>query len=256
VPQVASKQAAVPQIQLAATDGPGALLGAFLRNQLENCSQICPFMVQGLFTVPIAGVQAPFVFVDAVATQPLLQAIGTAAASVSQPANDAAEGIINNDLDEVLPPLRTPTLPAGATTPVQRAAVKTIEIASANAFHAGELALLGIVQAANAATTTLSRTGSLAAAASATNASINQTVTAARGAINTAVNGDGPVASPSPTSRRSSPSPAPHNARQQTSRTTATNTSVKHNRITKPLHVTGEKTAAGAAGRPGSNAGK
>jgi hypothetical protein len=189
VPQVPAKQAAVPQIQLAAADGPGALLGAFLRNQLENCSQICPFSAQGLFTVPIAGAQAPFVFVDAVATQPLLHAVGTAAASVTQPANDAAEGIINNDLDKVLPraqralevavveainvaqtavtrpnqtvqalntardrfltalnqPLGTPTLPTGATTPLQGAAVKTIEIASAIAFQAGELALLGIV---------------------------------------------------------------------------------------------------------------
>ena len=216
VPEISPKPTVSQEVRLAASPAPGALVGAFLRNQLENCSVICPFIVQGATTVPVAAAAAPLVFVNALTTQPLLQAIGTAAASVTQPAQDAAEGIITNDLNLVLPraqralevavveaftigstaltrpgqlprtvdtarnrfltalnqPLGVPTLPSGATTPLQVAAVRAIEIGSAVAFQAGELLLLGAVRAANTAATTLSRTGSVPATIAATGASV------------------------------------------------------------------------------------
>lgn len=92
------------QVQLTASPPLGALPLAFLRNQVLYCSVICPFVVQGAITVPLAAVQTPATFLDALAaTGSLPRAIGTAAASVTGAANDAAEGIILNDVNRVVP---------------------------------------------------------------------------------------------------------------------------------------------------------
>lgn len=92
------------EVQLTASPPPGAIPLAFLRNQALYCSVICPFVVQGVITVPLAAVQTPATFLDALAaTGSLPRAIGTAAASVTGAANDAAEGIILNDVNRVVP---------------------------------------------------------------------------------------------------------------------------------------------------------
>ena len=277
VPEISPKPTVSQEVRLAASPAPGALVGAFLRNQLENCSVICPFIVQGATTVPVAAAAAPLVFVNALTTQPLLQAIGTAAASVTQPAQDAAEGIITNDLNLVLPraqralevavveaftigstaltrpgqlprtvdtarnrfltalnqPLGVPTLPSGATTPLQVAAVRAIEIGSAVAFQAGELLLLGAVRAANTAATTLSRTGSVPATIAATGASVASTVTAATTAIRTAVTTPAPAASPAP-KRPSVATQGGLRSFNVAGSELSSSATAKHNRITKP----------------------
>jgi len=92
-------------VQLTAA-GPllGAIPLAFIRNQIQYCSLICPFAVQLATTVPIAAAQTPVTFVDALAsTRSPLKAIGIAAASVTGSANAAITPLINNDVFLVVP---------------------------------------------------------------------------------------------------------------------------------------------------------
>lgn len=42
---------------------PGALVAQFLANQVQNCSLICPFVVQGAVQVPTAALLTPGAFV-------------------------------------------------------------------------------------------------------------------------------------------------------------------------------------------------
>jgi hypothetical protein len=181
-----------PNIELAAAP-IGAIPLAFLRNQLTFCSLICPFIVQGAVTVPIGVAEAPAVFLQTLLqSSNLAGALGAAASAVTVPADAAAEGIIGNDLNLVLPkaqntlevavvqaldvlsgqttpgaardtilqalnqPPGMPTIPVGAHGLLQVATVEAINVASAVAFQAGETLLLGVVQSANAAATTLS----------------------------------------------------------------------------------------------------
>jgi len=93
-------------VRLAAAAGPplGALIGQFLDNQAENCSLICPFIVQGVVQVPVTFAVIPRTFVQQLrAGEPLLRAIALTDATVSQAAEDAINGIIDNDLQLVLP---------------------------------------------------------------------------------------------------------------------------------------------------------
>ncbi len=81
------------------------LTGAgIIRNQFQYCSLICPSVLQGAITVPIATVQTPVTFLDSLAsTGSPLKAIGAAAASVTGPANAAVTPLINNDVFLVVP---------------------------------------------------------------------------------------------------------------------------------------------------------
>ncbi|MET9328390.1 hypothetical protein [Tsukamurella sp. NPDC003166] len=82
----------------------GALLQQFARNQLQNCSAICPYAAQGVLTVPAGLVAAPGAALMAVgAGRTPLAALGAGAAAVSAPANAAMTGIIGNDLNQVVP---------------------------------------------------------------------------------------------------------------------------------------------------------
>lgn len=83
---------------------PGALITQFLANQVQNCSLICPFVVQGAVQVPTAALLAPGTFVTQLQSgQPLVQALGLAGATVSGAANDVWTGLIRTDLDQVVP---------------------------------------------------------------------------------------------------------------------------------------------------------
>jgi hypothetical protein len=212
-----------PDIELAAAP-IGAIPLAFLRNQLTFCSLICPFIVQGAVTVPIGVAEAPAVFL-----QTLLQSgnlagsLGAAASAVTIPADAAAEGIIGNDLNLVLPkaqntlevavvqlmnvlslqttpgaardtilqalnqPPGTPTVPVGAHGLLQVAAVEAINVTSAVAFQAFETVLLGVVQSANATATTLASTHSVPAAIMAGMDSARTTLNTARNQVTTAI---------------------------------------------------------------------
>ena len=91
-------------VQLTAGPPPGAIPQAFVRNQVAYCSLICPHALQLVTTVPIAVAQTPVTFLDSlVATGSPLKAIGTAAASVTGPANAALTPLINNDVFLVVP---------------------------------------------------------------------------------------------------------------------------------------------------------
>jgi len=75
------------QVQLsAATVGPtnpppGALIEQFLVNQVENCSLICPFIIQGLVQVPLNFAALPLTLVRLLLSgEPLLQAAALATA--------------------------------------------------------------------------------------------------------------------------------------------------------------------------------
>ncbi|WP_191989202.1 hypothetical protein [Mycobacteroides salmoniphilum] len=83
---------------------PGALITQFLANQVQNCSLICPFVVQGAVQVPTVALLAPGTFVTQLQSgQPLVQALGLAGATVSGAANDVWTGLIRTDLDQVVP---------------------------------------------------------------------------------------------------------------------------------------------------------
>ncbi|MUM19412.1 hypothetical protein BI330_22490 [Mycobacterium sp. CBMA 623] len=83
---------------------PGALITQFLANQVQNCSLICPFVVQGVIEVPAAALSAPGTFVMQLQSgQPLVQALGLAGATVSGAANNVWTGLIRTDLDQVVP---------------------------------------------------------------------------------------------------------------------------------------------------------
>ncbi len=68
------------------------------------------------------------------------------------------------------------------------ATVEAINVASAVAFQAGETLLLGVVQTANAAATTLASTGNVRAALSAGMTQARSVFTEVRGQVSTAVN--------------------------------------------------------------------
>jgi hypothetical protein len=96
----------VHDVQLAAATAPplGAIPLAFINNQFQYCSVICPHVVQGAVTVPIATVLTPVTFLGSLQTTgSLLQSIGAAAASVTGAANAAATPIIENDVYRVVP---------------------------------------------------------------------------------------------------------------------------------------------------------
>lgn len=215
---------AIPDIELTAAP-IGAIPLAFLRNQLTFCSLICPFIVQGAVTVPIGVAEAPAVFLQTLLqTRDLAGALGSAAAAVTVPADAAVEKIIGNDLNLVLPkaqdtlevavvqamdvlsgqtspgaarnrilealnqPPGQPTVPTGAHGLIQVATVEAINVASAVAFQAGETLLLGVVQTANAAATTLATTGNVRSAIAAGMASAHSVINLARNQVSTAVN--------------------------------------------------------------------
>jgi hypothetical protein len=91
-------------VQLTASPALGAIPLAFIRNQFQYCSLICPHAVEGAITVPLAAAQAPATFLGAlVSTGSPLQAIGAAAASVTGPANAAVTPLISNDVFLVVP---------------------------------------------------------------------------------------------------------------------------------------------------------
>lgn len=214
----------VPDIELTAAP-VGAIPLAFLRNQLTFCSLICPFIVQGAVTIPIGVAQAPATFLQTlVQTGNFAGSLGAAAAGVTMPADAAVEKIIGNDLNLVLPkaqdtlevavvqamdvlsgqttpgaarnkildalnqPPGQPTVPTGPHGLVQVATVEAINVASAVAFQAGETLLLGVVQTANAAATTLASTGDVRAALSAGTTQARSVFDVVRGQVSTAVN--------------------------------------------------------------------
>ena len=91
-------------VQLTAAPALGSIPLAFIRNQFQYCSLICPFAVQGAIGVPLAAAQAPATFLGSLAsTGSPLQAIGAAAASITGPADAAVTPLINNDVFLVVP---------------------------------------------------------------------------------------------------------------------------------------------------------
>ncbi|MBV8966252.1 MAG: hypothetical protein JO191_08770 [Mycobacteriaceae bacterium] len=83
---------------------PGALIEQFLANQAQNCSLICPFIIQGAVSVPFDFAILPLTLVRELgAGVPLVQAALLSDATVSGALNDAVTGIITNDLNLVLP---------------------------------------------------------------------------------------------------------------------------------------------------------
>ncbi|HYZ67604.1 MAG TPA: hypothetical protein VE666_07350 [Mycobacterium sp.] len=82
----------------------GAIPLAFIRNQFQYCSLICPFALQAAITVPIAAAQTPVTFLGSLAsTGNIFKAVGAAAASVTGPANSNVTTLINNDVFLVVP---------------------------------------------------------------------------------------------------------------------------------------------------------
>jgi hypothetical protein len=86
------------------TPPPGALIEQFLANQVQNCSLICPFIIQALVQVPVKYAILPLTLVrELQAGVPFVQGALLSDATVSGALNDAVTGIISNDLDLVLP---------------------------------------------------------------------------------------------------------------------------------------------------------
>jgi hypothetical protein len=92
------------ELRLAAAAIPvGAIPAAFLRNQLTFCGLICPSIAQLVTAVPIGAVESPLAFVAALQSGSLLKAVGSAAESVTAPADAATAGIITPDVFIVVP---------------------------------------------------------------------------------------------------------------------------------------------------------
>jgi hypothetical protein len=103
-PQVPDPRPVAQEVHLAAAPAWGAIPLAFVRNQFQNCTVICPYALQGAITVPLAIVQIPVTFLGSLATTGSVpRAIGSAAASVTGALNAAVYPIITNDLSLVLP---------------------------------------------------------------------------------------------------------------------------------------------------------
>ena len=105
-PESYSPPTAVHEVRLAATAAPplGAIPLAFIRNQFDYCSVICPDVVRLAITVPAGAALSPAAFLGTLQTTgSLTRSIGAAAASVTGPANAAFTPIIRNDLNIVLP---------------------------------------------------------------------------------------------------------------------------------------------------------
>ena len=121
---------------------PGALIEQFLINQIENCSLICPFVIQGLVQVPLNFAVLPLTLVRLLESgQPFLRAAALSDATVSGPLNDAVTGIITNDLNLVLP---------RAQNALEIAVLGLIRIGTAAVLQPGDL-----LEAINAARTEL-----------------------------------------------------------------------------------------------------
>jgi hypothetical protein len=248
-------QAVAPAVQSAAP-ALGAIPLAFIRNQFQYCSLICPFAVEAAITVPAATALAPVAFLGSlVTTGSPLNAIGGALASITGPANAAATPLFNNDIFLVVPKafhaldvavveafnvgaavftpgefLQTvqngrtnilgaldqavgpPTTPTGARNILQVASVETVNVVTAVAFQAGELLLLGVVQAADAAAQELARSGDPVAALAAGGAQAGKVINDAAGIVSSAVdtavtNIRDSLADPFPSARRPAQSP-------------------------------------------------
>jgi len=92
------------EVRLTAAPALGAIPLAFIRNQFQYCSLICTFAVQGAITVPIGAAAAPATFLGSLAsTGNIFKAFGSAAASVTGPADAAVTPLINNDVFLVVP---------------------------------------------------------------------------------------------------------------------------------------------------------
>jgi hypothetical protein len=118
------------EVQLTAAPALGAIPLAFIRNQFQYCSLICPYAVQGAITVPIAAAATPVTFLGSlVSTGSPLKAIGAAAASVTGAANAAVTPLINNDVFLVVPK---------AFHALDVAVVEAINVAAAAVFTPGQ----------------------------------------------------------------------------------------------------------------------
>lgn len=112
------------RVQLAAATVPvGGLFTSFVKNQVIYCSIICPLLVDTAVAPAAGAVLAPATFFEALTAGDLLKAIGQTAASVTGPANAAAETAIVAD----------------ASIPAKRAL---------NALEVGVVGLLRVIPAA------------------------------------------------------------------------------------------------------------
>jgi hypothetical protein len=94
----------VRDVRLTAAPALGAIPLAFIRNQFQYCSLICTHALEGAITVPTGAVQAPATFLGSLtSTGNIFKAIGSAAASVTGPADAAVTPLINNDVFLVVP---------------------------------------------------------------------------------------------------------------------------------------------------------
>jgi hypothetical protein len=92
------------EVRLTTAPAPGAIPLAFIRNQFQYCSLICTHAVEGAVTVPTGAAAAPAAFVGSLtSTGNIFKAIGSAAASVTGPADAAVTPLINNDVFLVVP---------------------------------------------------------------------------------------------------------------------------------------------------------
>jgi hypothetical protein len=230
-PEVPSPPTVAREVRLTAAPALGAIPLAFIRNQFQYCSLICPFAVEAAIAVPAATAQAPVTFLGSLATTGSpLKAVGSALASITGPANAAATPLFNNDIFLVVPKafhaldvaiveafnvgaavftpgefLQTvqngrtnilgaldqavgpPTTPTGARNILQVASVESVNVVTAVAFQAGELLLLGVVQAADAAAQELARSGDPVAALAAGGAQAGKVINDAAGIVTSAV---------------------------------------------------------------------
>jgi hypothetical protein len=96
---------AVPRdVRLTATEvPPGGLITSFLRNQVINCSAICPPLINVGVTAALTTLQTPVTSVGALQSGNILKAIGIIATSVTDPTNAALGAAIDADATVAVP---------------------------------------------------------------------------------------------------------------------------------------------------------
>lgn len=181
-----------------AAPAPGGIPVRVIRNQLEYCGVICPFVVQGAVTGPALAATGPIITNDLSLVLPkaqnALEVSTVELINVGFATRDPGElvraigGARTNIAAALDQRIGDPVGPTGAVNLPQVVAVEAVNVGSAVAFQATEAGLLDVVKSADDTAQTLARTGNVVAAASVGARSTANALGAARRTVTDSVN--------------------------------------------------------------------
>ncbi|MET0704204.1 MAG: hypothetical protein ABWY93_31535 [Mycobacterium sp.] len=255
----------ITTVPIGVVESPLAFLAAVQSGSLLKAVGSAAEAVTAPADAATAGIITPDVFIvvpkafkalDVTVVQALNVAAAVSDPSSFLPAVQTARGQILNALDQ--PATRPPSdLPTGAQGLVEVAAVEGINVVSAVAFQAGELALAGAVHVANVTATELASTGNvgtaLGAGASATNAVANQAGGIVSAAVDTAVTNVGKALHETSPATKGAVGHSKHSVSPAPKRPLAAAVKSAVNKVKKPA-VGDDRVTTKAHGQPGHRA--